>query len=1261
MKRLISMLTSAVFLLTLLTPLLLTPFALAEEYVKHDVAVNAATANGIALTSEDFVTVTFDTVGGEMLDGNTVITVPRNVSLVEYLPMNPLRSASTFSHWAFANGTRFNPANGLNQDTLLIANWTHSVIFNANHARVSLNQGNNPNNATHFLPRTIPSGQTVSETSLMTWPNIPNQPTGMRFLGWFDSSVVGTGTEFDGDSVIDRDLVLFAQWEYVYHRVFLEAGDGTLNWPTNYVYFAHNSNVGLSTRDHGLAFPANPTRAGFNFGGWVDVAGVGRGGFFTTGTSPTAANRVVESWSLYASWFIRAQLSHNRPHGSNLDTGILWVTVPERDLLPDGSGVVLNVPERASTAYWTFLGHWNMPIPANTPLGFEPEGAFRLDVGTNIRENDRFYARWEGENPRPVYRTLVFDLMGGEWSVGLSDNITYIARASRSSVNSVIPHAEQFPTKEGYYFAGWFIGEERFYNLNQVPSWDTEVIEARWTRDVVRVYAELQGGEILTGIPKYAYFPRGITGLELQQLMNLYMPNSIVSPRGPDEMEFWAMLNSLRGHHELAGATHRFWSLCPMGSTHSWIGGLVGVANNRALTEDTVLYSIRTVEIRHNSNQRFFEPAANEGVVVRNVIINSIPHMSTQAQSRIASMLPAAPTLSGHRFVGWNTAQNGSGEWFDRYTVVTQPKTVFGIFSYLVEFNSGFAPEDSVVERTRVFDTWGTHSLMTHPDGVPPTPIWCGQTFLHWNTVRDGSGVTYMPETIMYIPRVLYAVWYAGVAFNDNFSSQASLRIGTIIGRDISVLFPPDPIRSNWHFVEWNANADGSGVVFTPLTVVLQGVEVFAQWRATVTFDFNDGYTADETRSVLENHKVSEHGGMPVVPERKGYVFNGWVFKDGTPFSENTRMTFGDVRVVASWEAVVDDCDIENERPCDYETGDDCIDDDIPYRDIVVDICVDRSVSVNLPDDEFSYGDGPNRTIVITIPDFTDTCIIVVFVPDGWTYDYTLEDGVATVVATPPRAPDSGGNVVGGNVVAPTPPPEAVVEDNVSVFSGKHRAFLIGMPDGTINTHGSLTRAQATTIFFRLLSDEFRATHWSQVNPFIDVNDDAWFNNAVSTLYNAGILAEETLFRPNEAITRAEFAALAARLFDWEAHNIMPFANVDGCWAESYTSFLAVSGWMRGDVDGDFRANSNITRAEAAAIVTRMLDRVIASAESLLPGRIHWSDKTNANAWYYLYLQEASHTTAFVRLEDGTIVWTEILPHLDWSKLERPDSRPWSR
>jgi len=232
--------------------------------------------------------------------------------------------------------------------------------------------------------------------------------------------------------------------------------------------------------------------------------------------------------------------------------------------------------------------------------------------------------------------------------------------------------------------------------------------------------------------------------------------------------------------------------------------------------------------------------------------------------------------------------------------------------------------------------------------------------------------------------------------------------------------------------------------------------------------------------------------------------------------------------------------------------------------------------------------------------------------------------------------------------------------DDNGLFSPYHNSFLIGRPSGNIYPHDNILRAEVAAVFFRLLSDDTRIEMWSQENPFPDVNSPQWFNNEVSTVTNMEVIRgrPDGTFAPNQAITRAEVAAIVARFFDETSDNGTAFTDIAGHWAEDYINQLAHLGWVQGPGDGTFRPNQLITRAEFAAIINRMLNRVPESIDALLDGRTRWPDKTNQLAWYYLYLQEATHSTEFERLGNDYLRWTAILEHIDWSVFSRPDSRP---
>ena len=240
-----------------------------------------------------------------------------------------------------------------------------------------------------------------------------------------------------------------------------------------------------------------------------------------------------------------------------------------------------------------------------------------------------------------------------------------------------------------------------------------------------------------------------------------------------------------------------------------------------------------------------------------------------------------------------------------------------------------------------------------------------------------------------------------------------------------------------------------------------------------------------------------------------------------------------------------------------------------------------------------------------------------------------------------------------------------------SLNTKDHYGYIIGYPvdyytgqpttDQTkkpVRPEGKITRAEGATIYFRMLTDESRTKFWSQSNSYSDVKAGDWFNNAVSTLSNAGIIAgyEDGSFRPNGYITRAEFATIAARFFDVTYNGKDLFPDISGHWAKDYINQAANKGFVNGYEDGTFKPDRNITRAEAVTLVNRTLDRH-PDKNHFTKDMLVWPDNMDQTKWYYADMQEAtnSHTYQMKENSDKTKYenWTKTLPIRNWEALEK--------
>lgn len=230
-----------------------------------------------------------------------------------------------------------------------------------------------------------------------------------------------------------------------------------------------------------------------------------------------------------------------------------------------------------------------------------------------------------------------------------------------------------------------------------------------------------------------------------------------------------------------------------------------------------------------------------------------------------------------------------------------------------------------------------------------------------------------------------------------------------------------------------------------------------------------------------------------------------------------------------------------------------------------------------------------------------------------------------------------------------------------------HFSYMVGYPNGTVQPDGNITRAEAATIIYRMMTDESRAKYGTKSNPFTDVNVGNWCNNAVSTLYNAGVIngRTPTTFDPQGLITRAEFSAMVGRMFSVTYTGGDSFADLNGNWASQYINLLAKLGIMKGDDKGNANPNDNITRAETAAMVNRLLGRlpVSDSADSCTGKVTTWPDNPKS-AWYYGDIMEAtnSHNYTWTMetsnvLGDDTVIcekWTSIRTDApDWVALQK--------
>lgn len=233
---------------------------------------------------------------------------------------------------------------------------------------------------------------------------------------------------------------------------------------------------------------------------------------------------------------------------------------------------------------------------------------------------------------------------------------------------------------------------------------------------------------------------------------------------------------------------------------------------------------------------------------------------------------------------------------------------------------------------------------------------------------------------------------------------------------------------------------------------------------------------------------------------------------------------------------------------------------------------------------------------------------------------------------------------------------EPEVPDDSYLDKENHLAYMIGFIDGTIRPESNITRAEVATIFFRLLNEDARADMWSNINRYSDVTAESWCNTAISTLTSGGILngCPDGTFAPTAPITRAEFAAIAARFAAGVSDSGFDndFSDISGHWAERAIKQAAGMGYVEGYGDGTFHPDAPMTRAEVAVLLNRVLQRSSQLQDPPLDGMVTWPDNT-PDKWYYSAIQEATNSHYYTRTDGGADeIWISIRETPDYAVRE---------
>ena len=197
-----------------------------------------------------------------------------------------------------------------------------------------------------------------------------------------------------------------------------------------------------------------------------------------------------------------------------------------------------------------------------------------------------------------------------------------------------------------------------------------------------------------------------------------------------------------------------------------------------------------------------------------------------------------------------------------------------------------------------------------------------------------------------------------------------------------------------------------------------------------------------------------------------------------------------------------------------------------------------------------------------------------------------------------------------------------------------HDAYIAGYPDGLVGPNYTLTRAEAAQIIYKLMTDESKAQYAKKAGKtFIDVSKDHWAYDAITMMTKANILVGmgDGRFAPNAVMTREQFATMIAQLFMIEVNQPIAgfiFKDLNGGFADKYISVLYALGIIDGKGNNMFGPKDSLTRAQAIAIINKMIGRLPASTSfgAVADQMKTWPDNMDTSAWYYAAVQEATNS-----------------------------------
>lgn len=765
-------------------------------------------------------------------------------------PEDPIREGFLF--WGWSDGSHLLQADDpIRGDTVLHAQWRENrwVTFDGSGGSWSEESA---------LETEIPGGVLTEDC----FPEPPER-VGWEFDHW-NTHPDGSGLPLEPGDELEMNTTAYAQWR----RIFILHFDGNSE-VSGFTQAYTAEEVGILS--HRFEVPGL-SRAGHTLLGWSTWPD--GGGQIVPSDSSFLVDERNNPATLYALW--ERNVCQVRFQGTDLVLDCLWgdaltdLPTPSAEgscrfagwrTAPEGKGVPFTA-DTAVTENLTLYPHW---IPQAEVCFIIENGVWAqngenqywvtLDVGTPLAD----------QLPAPVPEAAFKE--SGKWNPWPGSaaegavftytcdgrQLLYVTFDTEDSPVAVLEGyspALPEPTREGFRFTGWYTGKnggKKFEEGTVIT--ENLVLYARWIPVFTLTY-DASGGE---GAPPPVL-------LEEDGQTHTFTVSDEIPIRPGYSFQGWA---------EEAGA-----------ETAQFHGGDPCQAGR-----NVTLYAVWKKDIRPVT-LTFLDRGEKTA------------SLTLLAGEHPGEALPQALSRRGYRFLGWNTAEDGNGEFLTKDTEISGDMTLYACWQKILEAIVTF------LDRGREVDRFTVEAGAPMGSSLPDAPSRKGYLFLGWQDEAGGyvDESTPVPDSM-----TVYAAWEkitrGVISFLDGEEElhQIALDLGAKIGDNL----PPEPLHENCRFLGWNTREDGTGSKLYKSTVLREDMEVWAQWEEIeyVTLSFHDRFGGRQSITLEQGAKPGDR--FPRDPSRSGYTFRGWYTEEngnGQKVTKSTKIQ-EDTQVYAFWKA----------------------------------------------------------------------------------------------------------------------------------------------------------------------------------------------------------------------------------------------------------------------------------------------------------------------------------------------------------------------